>query len=103
MFVNRRLFAFHKLLHPTTLRQLFYMTDQLRLRSAEQRISQYLPKELRPNNYSLIVHAQSSFYLRHDVQDALLFFENVIGELFRREMFEVGGGTGILAVEVYCF
>ena len=29
------------------------------------------------------------FDLRHDLQDALLFFENIVGELFGREMFEI--------------
>ena len=38
--------------------------------------------------------------LRHDFRDALLFFENIVGELFGWEMLEVGGGVGVLAVEV---
>ena len=38
--------------------------------------------------------------LGHNFCDALLFLENIVGELFGRKMLEVSCGVGVLAVEV---
>ena len=40
------------------------------------------------------------FYLSHNLEDALLFLENIVDETLGRQMLKVGGGVRISSIEV---